>query len=120
MIDTIAHLSLWRRAVTWLAFAGLLSNFALPAAISMAVGSVGFSICTATSPGDLPGKTKPNVRGHHCALCAAPAAVLPGPNPGAPLSHAFPKRTHPQPRTISLAASPRHGRVQARAPPFVA
>ena len=120
MTDTIAHFSLWRRAVTWLAFAGLLTNFALPAAISMAAGSVGFAICRATSPDDLPGKTKPDVLIHHCALCAAPATLPPGPKPGGPLSDAFSERTHAQPRTISLAASSRHGRVQARAPPFVA
>jgi hypothetical protein len=119
MPDATAPLSLWRRAVTWLAFAGLLSNIALPAATLMAVGSVGFSICSAASAGAPPGKTKSGLLVHHCALCAAPTALSSGPPPGALLWDAFAEEIRPQLYTISLAIFFRHGRVQARAPPFV-
>ena len=121
MTDTIAYLSLRRRAIAWLAVAGLLSNFLLPAAaMSIAAGPVGFRICSAASIGDLPGKGKPGLLVHHCALCAVPAALPPGPQPDALITGPFAQRAHPLPRTISLALFFRHGRVQARAPPLVA
>jgi hypothetical protein len=121
MTDTTAHTSLRRRAIAWLAFAGLLGNIVLPAAAFLvAVGPVGFGICSAASAGDLPGKAKPGLLIHHCALCAAPAALPHRPRPSTLSLDAPAEEAHLQLREISLAALFRHGRVQARAPPFVA
>jgi hypothetical protein len=121
MTDAIANLAIWRRALAWLAVAGLLSNSLLPvAAMSIAVGPVGFGICSAASAGSPLGKAKPGLLVHHCPLCAEAAALPPGPHPGALFSHALSNAAHSQPRAISLATLFRHGRVQARAPPFVA
>lgn len=120
MIDALAHPSLWRRTVTWLAFIGLLSNVVLPAATVIAVGSVGVGICSAASTGTSPGKAVPGLLVHHCALCAALTALPYGPQAGAPVSVVFIERVRPQLYAISLVASFRHGRVQARAPPIAA
>jgi hypothetical protein len=121
MTDAIADLSSWRRSIAWLAVAGLLINFLLPAAaMSIAVGPAGFGICSAASAGGLPGKTKPGLLIHHCPLCAEPAALLAGPQSRALLSGVFTEGAHPPPVTTSPPSLFRHGRVQARAPPFAA
>jgi hypothetical protein len=121
MTDTIAHFSLWRRAVVWLAVAGLLGDIALPAAaISIAVGSAGLGICKAASAGDLPGKAKPGLLVHYCSLCAAPATLPHRPPPSSLAPNASAEEAHLQLGTVSLVALLRHGPVQARAPPLVA
>jgi hypothetical protein len=128
MTDTMAHPSCHnlhrvrplRAAITWLAFVALLNNVLFPATISIAVGAVTLSLCSARADPDLPGKAKPNLIVRHCALCAAPAALPPRPRAGLPLPSEVVKGIHPQLRVIALIASFRRGPVQARAPPIVA
>ena len=114
----ISHFSLPRRAIAWLTVMGLLSNFLLPGALSMAAGAGGFSICSAASAGGPSGKAKPGILAHHCALCAEPTALPFGHGPGILPSTVSVERPHLRLRGILLAAADRHGRVQARAPPF--
>jgi hypothetical protein len=117
MSNALVHFSFWRRAVVWLAVIGLLNNVMLPAAVSMAAGSVGFSICSAASAGNSHDKAKPALLVHHCALCAAPAAPLPRPQFEHPLPIELAVVAPAWLRTTPLAAFPWHSWVQARAPP---
>jgi hypothetical protein len=120
MTEAVLPFSLRRRAVAWLAVAGLLSNFLLPAAMSAGGGAVGFSICSTGSGGDPSGKAKPGFLVHHCALCAVPAALPVRPQPDYPVPAEIAAAIPPQLRAITLSASLRHGHVQARAPPDAA
>ena len=120
MIGTLAHLSRWRRVVTALACVGLLSNAMLPAAVSLAVGSAEFGICSAAGAANSHDKGRPGLPVHHCALCVAPVAPLPQPQLDKPLRIELAESGHGRPRTLLLAAFPRLSWVQARAPPSMA
>jgi Protein of unknown function (DUF2946) len=120
MTEAVLPTSLRRQAVAWLAVVGLLSNFLLPAAMSVAAGRVGFSICSTRSAGDPSGKAKPGLLVHHCALCSVPAALPLRPPPAHYVPAEIAAANPPQPGVITLSALPRHGHVQARAPPDAA
>ena len=113
-----------RVAATWLAFVALLGNVLLPDALSIIVlkesgrDLSGVVIC-GKWPGDAPGKTKPGLVVQHCSLCTVPLAPLPRtPGFAVPGEVADGSRPPQPPTTVSLAAI-RHGRMQARAPPWV-
>jgi hypothetical protein len=124
MIKVISHRRFGAR-FTWLALFALLSNSALPAVLVVAVGglnpaydSLRLGLCRASSDGDSPGKAKPGLPVHHCALCtAAPDILSPGGSaavarpPMAALA-AFALR-----RTTALGNGWRNYRTQPRAPP---
>ena len=114
-----------RAAATCFVFVALLGNVLLPAALSINVlkepgrGVPGVGIC-GQWPGDAPGKTKPGLVVQHCPLCTVPLAPLPrSPGFAVPGEVADESRP-PQPMTTVSVAPIRHGRMQARAPPWVA
>jgi hypothetical protein len=114
-------------AVAWLAFLGLLGNFLLPAALSVAVGlldsgrgAVGSSLCSATAGSELPHKGKSALLVHHCALCTTPAASQLRRHVNFLLAHELGDMAYPPLGTTSLVARFRQGAAQARAPPHIA
>ena len=114
-----------RARFAWLALFALLSNAALPAVLVTAVGglnpaydSLRLGLCRASPDGDSPGKAKPGLLVHHCALCTAAPDVL-SPQGSAAVAiliivadEAFALR-----RTTALGDSLRNYRTQPRAPP---
>jgi hypothetical protein len=113
---------------TWLALFALLSNAALPAVLVAAVGglnpaydSLRLGLCRASPNGDSPGKAKPGLLVHHCALCTAAPDVL---SPGG--SAAVARRPMPAlaalalRRTTAVGDGLRNYRTQPRAPPAAA
>jgi len=116
-----------RAAFCWIALVALLVNVLLPPALSAAIGLLGAnrdtsgsSLCSAEPGRDLPGKGKPALLVHHCALCTVPAALQPRRPPGIAYEIQIADAGYPRIQHI-LAPTPfRHGRVQARAPPLAA
>jgi hypothetical protein len=118
--------SWFRLVVVWFGFLGLFSNFVLPAALSVALGSldpgrgvIGSSLCSATS-NDHPNKSKPSLFVHHCALCTTAAASQLRRRADVRLARELGDITYPPPGTTSAAARWRHGAAKARAPPRIA
>ena len=116
-----------RAVVAWLALAALLGNVLLPAGLSIAldllgegIGPVKSTLCSAAAASDLPGKAKPGLLVHHCALCNVPTAQLQRPRAGFVLPRETVAAVHRLLRTASPTAPFRQGPVQARAPPAVA
>jgi hypothetical protein len=115
----------FRARFAWLALLALLSSSALPAVVVAAVGglspaydSLRLGLCRASPNGDSPGKAKPGLPVHHCALCtAAPDILSPGGSgavarPPMAAVAAFALR-----RTTALGNGARNYRTQPRAPP---
>lgn len=116
-----------RAAAVWLACWAVLSNALMPAVLTAAVGmlnpggdAVGSVLCKAASVGDVPGKPKPGLPVHHCALCTVPAIALAGPQAGVANPYQAVLAAYAGRGTLSPPAPPRHGPVQARAPPGLA
>jgi hypothetical protein len=114
-----------RAGATWLAFAALLGNILLPAALSIFVLTElrgGAALCAQSpgnaSGGNAPGKAKPGLLVQHCPLCTVPAAPLPRP-PTMVVPGEVADQTQVQRLTTVSVAPIRHGRMQARAPPSI-
>jgi hypothetical protein len=111
-----------RRAACAIAFAALLVNLLVPAALAIGIalggGTVGTAVCGATAEPDHPGKTNPALFVHHCSTCTVPAGSLPlhsgGPTCAVRIAHTAYPVAPP-----ALVPSPfRHSPLQARAPPL--
>jgi hypothetical protein len=112
----------------WLAIVALLGNVLLPASVSigavwLASGSDAPSpaLCGSASGRGLPGKPKPALLLHHCALCAlAPAALLPPHPTGSVLEWATSGKAQPSLRDTTRPPPFGHCWAQPRAPPVAA
>jgi len=114
-----------RYRFAWLALVALLSNALLPAVLVVALaGPRGDrdtfqpGLCGASPGRDVPGKAKPALLAHHCALCTVAADVLTPPRqasagfPPTVAGAAFLVRP-----TTALSPPFRNYRTQPRAPP---
>lgn len=115
-----------RAVVCWVAFVALLTNVLLPTALSIGIMSldpnsntVTSGLCTATPGGGFPGKAKPGLLVHHCALCTLPVALPPRRQAGDAYEREVADKAHPCVRAALTPTPFRHGPVQARAPPIV-
>jgi hypothetical protein len=112
-----------RAGVIGLAFAALLGNVLLPAALSIFVlkepgrDIPGVGLC-GHWPGNVPGKAKPGLLVQHCPLCTVPAAPLPRP-PGIVVPGKLADQSQLQVLTPLSITPIRHGRMRARAPPSI-
>ena len=115
----------FRARFAWLALFALLSNAGLPAIVVAAVGglnpahdSLRLGLCRASPDGDIPGKAKPGLSVHHCALCTAVPDIL---SPGGSAAVARPPMAalaaFALRRTTALGNGWRNYRTQPRAPP---
>jgi hypothetical protein len=112
-------------AAAWLTLVAFLGNALLPAGLAAAglyhrsSNKPWLALCSAAPDRDLAGKARPALPLHHCALCVMPAAQ---PLPPAELAPPLGFARAPQSllRRLSAIVPLRHGRVQARAPPFFA
>ena len=116
-----------RLAVAWLAVIALLFHALLPAGLligtgllNQAGGAATLTLCSAESDSDVPGKAKPGLPAHNCALCTAPATGLSPPSAGPIGSPEVAAAAYPRRGTEWKPLLARHGRVQARAPPALA
>ena len=115
-----------RAAVAWLALVALLGHALLPSALmgtaDMLIpgGGIKFPLCSADSESDAPGKTKPGLPVHHCALCTVSAAGLSRPQTGLASVCEVGCVVYSRLSTAWAAAPLRHLHVQARAPPTLA
>jgi hypothetical protein len=116
-----------RAAFCWVALVALLVNVLLPTALSAGIGllganrdTIGSSLCGAEPGRDLPGKGKPALLVHHCALCKAPATLPLRRPPGIAYEIQIADAGYPRIQPVSAPTPFRHGRVQARAPPVAA
>jgi hypothetical protein len=115
-----------RAAVIWLAVSALLFHALLPAGLLIGTdlldqaGGAKLALCRADSDSDVPGKAKPGLRAHDCALCTAPATELSPPAAGPIASLEIAAALYPRRETDRKPLLARHGRVQARAPPALA
>lgn len=118
----------FRARFAWLALFALLSNALLPAVVVAAVGglnpaydSLRLGLCRASPDGDSPGKAKPGLSVHHCALCTAAPDIL---SPGGSAAVARPPMVAVAAfalrRTTALGDRWRNYRTQPRAPPATA
>ena len=117
-----------RARFAWLALFALLSNAVLPTVLVAAVGglnpaydSLRLGLCRASPDGESPGKAKPGLSVHHCALCTAAPDILP---PGGSAAVARPPMVAVAAfalrRTTALGDRWRNYRTQPRAPPATA
>jgi hypothetical protein len=110
---------------TWLALFALLSNALLPAVLVAAVGglnpaydSLRLGLCRASPDEESPGKAKPGLLVHHCALCtAAPNILSPGGSAAAAILIIAADEPFARSRTMALGDGLRNYRTQPRAPP---
>jgi hypothetical protein len=116
-----------RAAFCWVALAALLVNVLLPTALSVGIGllganrdTIGSSLCSGESGRDFPGKGKPALFVHHCALCTVAAALPHRRPPGVAYEIQVADAGYPRVQPVSTPTPFRHGRVQARAPPIAA
>jgi hypothetical protein len=132
MIDRMTYSSLdnthriphFRAAVACFAFAGLLSNILFAAALSVAAGwldwgsdPLGSQLCSASPIKQSPDKKKPGFPLDHCSVCLMQAPLPSGPQAGFVLADEAASGAHRPLSTTSFVVPPRHGKVQARAPP---
>jgi hypothetical protein len=111
----------------WLALFALLSNAGLPAVVVAAVGglnpaydSLRLGLCGASSGGDSPGKAKPGLSVHHCALCTAADILSPGGSAAVARPPMVAVAAIALRRTTALGDRWRNYRTQPRAPPAAA
>lgn len=116
----------FRTIAAWLACLGLISNFLLPVAPSLAFGvldpgrgAFGSSLCTPTPGSETPGKNKSALVIHHCALCNAPAVSLSRRDTEFRLAAELNDVAYPALDGAPLVVGSRHGPTQARAPPRI-
>jgi len=114
-------------AATWLAIFALLSQTLAPAALITASGvlapgvaSIRSTLCTASPERDSPGKTKPALPVHYCALCTVSTADLYRPPTGFTPNIEIAPTVYPLSGKERPVLRLRHGQMQARAPPVMA
>ena len=127
MIKVISHRRFGAR-FAWLALFALLSNAGLPAVLVAAVeglnpayDSLRLGLCRASPNGDSPGKAKPGLPVHHCALCtAAPDGLSPEGSAAVARQPMVALAALVVRRTTALGDRWRNYRTQPRAPPAAA
>jgi len=112
----------------WLAVFVLLSNAVLPTVLVIGLagqspgrGDLRLDLCSTSPGGDAPGKAKPGLLLHHCALCIAASDVLPPERrPAVALPFVVLVEAYPPGRSTALWDRWRNYRTQPRAPPATA